>query len=176
MDFNVNHMAAIAFVVREDKPHAVAEIVDGRDTPTMARLIKERFVDQGHSVTVYPDSAAKGTSSKDAAVSDLTILQGAGFQIRALSSHSPVKDRVNSVNALILNGQGDRRLRVNTDLCPRWTECLEQQPYDKHGEPDKDPKANLDHANDAAGYFLEQRWPVTKRVATHGAYLPHIGR
>jgi hypothetical protein len=176
MDFNVLHMAAIIFVIRDDQPHAVAEITDGRDTPTMARLIKERYQDQGHHVTIYPDCAAKGTSSKDAAVSDLTILQRAGFTIRALNDHSPVKDRVNSVNALILNAKGDRRLRVNTDLCPRLTECLEQQPYDKHGEPDKSPGLGLDHANDAAGYFLEQRWPVVKPIATHGAYIPHIGR
>jgi Terminase large subunit, T4likevirus-type, N-terminal/Terminase RNaseH-like domain len=174
MDFNRLHMAAIIFVIREDEPHAVAEIVDGRDTPTVARMLRERYKDKGHHVTIYPDSAASSASSKDAGVSDLTILQGAGFQIRALSSHSPVKDRVNAVNALILNDKNCRRLRVNTDLCPRFTECLEQQPYDKHGEPDKD--GGLDHPNDAAGYFLEQRWPVTKRIATHAAQINHLGR
>jgi len=174
MDFNVNHMAAIIFVVRDDVPHAVAEIIDARDTPTVARLLKDRYKAKGHHVTIYPDSAAQGTSSKDAAVSDLTILQNAGFQIRAKSSHSPVKDRVNSVNALILNDKRERRLRVNTDLCPRWTESLEQQPYDKNGEPDKE--GGLDHANDAAGYFLEQRWPVHKPTVAHGAQINHIGR
>jgi hypothetical protein len=176
MDFNVLHMAAIIFVIRDDKPHAVGEIVDGRDTPTVVRLIKERYQGQGHAITVYPDSAAQGTSSKDAAVSDLTILQKAGFQIRAKSSHSPVKDRVNSVNALILNASGERRLRINTELCPRFTECLEQQPYDKNGEPDKSPGLGLDHANDAAGYFLEQRWPVVKPVATRFAHSTHMER
>lgn len=176
MDFNVLHMAAIIFVIREDKPFAVGEIVDGRDTPTMARLIKERYQDQGHHVTIYPDCAAKGTSSKDAAVSDLTILQRAGFAVRALSDHSPVKDRVNSVNALLLNANGERRLKINTGLCPRFTECLEQQPYDKNGEPDKRPGLGLDHANDAAGYFLEQRWPAVKPVVTHRTYVPHMDR
>ncbi len=172
MDFNVHKMAAVIFVVREDTPHAVAEIVNARDTPTMARLLKERYPE--HSITIYPDSAAQGTSSKDAAVSDLTILQKNGFTIRARSAHAPVKDRINCVNALILNSDGQRRLRVNTDFCPRWTESLEQQTYDNHGEPDK--KSGLDHPNDAAGYFLEQRWPVVKPVATHGKYIPHIGR
>lgn len=174
MDFNRLHMAAIIFVIRDDQPHAVAEIVDGRDTPTVARMLKERYKDKGHDVTIYPDSAAASASSKDAGVSDLTILQTAGFRIRAQTSHSPVKDRVNSVNALILNDKGDRRMRVNTDLCPRFTECLEQQTYDKHGEPDKE--SGLDHPNDAAGYFIEQRWPVMKPVITRGAYVPHMER
>jgi hypothetical protein len=174
MDFNVNNMAAIVFVVRDDAPHAVAEITKGRDTPTVSRMLRERF--EGHHITVYPDSAGAGTSSKDASVSDLTILQKAGFTIRATAAHPRVKDRVNSVNALILNDKGDRRLRVNTDACPRLTECLEQQPYDKNGEPDKDPGTGLDHPNDATGYFVHSRWPVVKPVATHGAHINHMGR
>lgn len=174
MDFNVNKMAAILFVVRDDEPHAVGELVKVRDTPTMARMLKERFKDQGHSVTIYPDAAGQNTSSKGASVSDLTILQGAGFNVQAPSQNPRVKDRVNSVNALILNGAGRRRLKVNTDACPEFTAALEQQPYDDHGEPDKD--TGHDHCNDAGGYFLHRRWPVTKPVATHGAQITHMGR
>ena len=174
MDFNVNKMAAVVFVVRDDQPHAVAELVKVRDTPTMARLLNERFKEHGHSVTVYPDAAGQNTSSKGASVSDLTILQGAGFTVRAPSHNPRVKDRVNSVNALVLNGLGERRLRVNTDACHEFTASLEQQPYDDHGEPDK--TTGHDHTNDAAGYFLHNRWPVTKPVATHAAHVPHVGR
>lgn len=173
MDFNINKMAAVVFVVRQDKPYAVAEVANGRDTPAMVRILKDRF--QGHHITVYPDATGQyPRSSNDASVSDLSILQGAGFTIRAKSINPPVKDRVNSVNAMILNDKGERRLQVNTDLCPVWTECLEQQAYDDKGEPDK--KSGHDHANDGAGYFLYARWPVVKEVVTHGAYLPHIGR
>lgn len=174
MDFNVNKMAAILFVVRDERPHAVGELVKVRDTPTMARMLKERFQEKGHHLTIYPDAAGQNTSSKGASVSDLTILQGAGFNVRAPSQNPRVKDRVNSVNALILNGAGDRRLAVNTDACPEFTASLEQQPYDEHGEPDK--STGHDHTNDAAGYFLHNRWPVTKPVATHAAQLPHMGR
>ena len=174
MDFNVNKMAAVVFVVREDRPHAVGELMKVRDTPTMARLLKERFKDPGHHVTVYPDASGQNTSSKGASVSDLTILQEAGFTIRAPSANPRIKDRVNSVNALILNDKGDRRLRVNVDACPILTECLEQQPYDEHGEPDK--STGHDHGNDGAGYFLHSRWPATKPVVTHGAQLNFMGR
>lgn len=172
LDFNVNNMAAIIFAIRDDAPYAVAELVKVRDTPEMARLIKERF--QGHSITVYPDSSGKNTSSKSASESDLTILQSAGFTIRAKSENPRVKDRVNSLNALILNASGIRRLKVNTDTCSTLTECLEQQAYDKNGEPDK--KTGHDHANDAAGYFLNYRWPVVKPVVTQSRNMPHMNR
>ena len=174
MDFNVNNMAAVIFVVREDAPHAVAELVKVRDTPSMAALLQARYTAAGHDVTIYPDASGGNTSTKGASVSDLSILQQAGFRIRAPAANPRVKDRVNSVNALILNDRGQRRLKVNTDTCPTWTEALEQQPYDEHGEPDKD--TGHDHCNDAGGYFLHQRWPVIKPVHTRSASVPHMAR
>jgi len=174
LDFNVNKMAAVVFVVRDDQPHAVAELVKVRDTPTMAKLITDRFKDQGHTVAVYPDASGANTSSKGASVSDLTILQNAGLIVRAPAANPRVKDRVNSVNALILNDKGVRRLHVNTDACPTFTEGLEQQAYDDNGEPDK--TAGHDHANDAGGYFLHGRWPVVKPVHAHMAHVPYMAR
>ncbi|MBN6210657.1 terminase family protein [Ralstonia pickettii] len=174
MDFNVNKMAAILHVVRDDMPHAVAELVNVRDTPQMAQMLRDRFLTQGHQVIVYPDASGKNTSSKSASESDLQILQAAGFQIRAKSTNPPVKDRINAMNAMILNAAGERRYRVNTDACPSYTESLEQQPYDENGEPDK--KLGLDHTNDAGGYFISYRWPVVKPVATRGTNVPHMTR
>lgn len=171
MDFNVLKMAAVVFVVRNGEPHAVRELVDVRDTPTMARMLKERLKDAGHQVLVYPDASGQNTSSKNASESDLSILRAAGLTVKANSSNPAIKDRVSSVCALILNDQGQRRLRANTRNCPTFTTGLEQQAYDKNGMPDK--TAGLDHCNDAGGYFLVHQWPVVarnmKRVALLGA-------
>ena len=175
MDFNVNNMAAIVFVIRDGQPSAVREIVKGRDTPDMAQKIKERFSSVGHQVLIYPDASGGNTSSKSASQSDLTILQNNGFTIKAHSTNPRVKDRVNAVNALILNASGERRLKVNTNNCPTFTDCLEQQAYDeKTGEPDK--KTGHDHANDAGGYPLAFLWPVVKPVHAHSATMPHMNR
>lgn len=163
MDFNVNKMAAVVFVIREDLPIAVSELVQVRDTPQMASLIKDRFKDAGHAVTVYPDASGQNTSSKGASVSDLTILRDAGFSVKAPSTNPRVKDRVNAVNALLLNDKTVRRLKINVDACPTFVEGLEQQCYDDHGEPDK--TSGHDHTNDAAGYFCNFKWPV-KRIRT----------
>jgi hypothetical protein len=162
MDFNVLNMTAAVSVIRDDKPLTLAEVTKVRDTPTMARVLQERF--KGHHITVYPDASGGNTSSKDAAESDLSILRSAGLTVRVNPANPAVRDRVNSVNALILNGVGVRSWLVNTDLCPTLTECLEQQSYDASGEPDK--AAGMDHAPDAVGYFLWNRWPIVKRSAT----------
>lgn len=159
MDFNVLRMAAVVFVVRSGQPHAVAELVNVRDTPTMARMLKDRYKD--HQVVVYPDASGGNTSSKNASESDLSILRQAGFQVRVNAANPAVKDRVASVNALILNDRGERRLKVNTRLCPTFTESLEQQAYDKNGEPDK--TTGHDHVNDAGGYFIVHEWPIVSR-------------
>ncbi len=163
MDFNVLKMAAVVYVVRKGEPRAVGELTDVRDTPAMAKLLKERFKDKGHHVKVYPDASGQNTSSKNASESDLSILKAAGLQIEVNPTNPAVKDRLNSVNALILNDQGERRFKVNTHLCPIYTEALEQQPYDKNGEPDK--STGHDHVNDAGGYPLVKLWPIVKRTA-----------
>lgn len=163
MDFNVLNMSASINVVRDDRPLTVGELAKVRDTPTMARMLRERFVEKGHQVVVYPDASGGNTSSKNASESDLSILKQEGLQIRVGNSNPAVKDRVNAVNALILNGDGERRWLVNTDLCPTLTESFEKQAYDNHGDPDK--SGGFDHFPDSQGYFLVNRWPIVKREA-----------
>lgn len=135
MDFNVLKMAAVVFVLRDGKPHAVDELVNVRDTPAMAELIKERYKD--HTIKIYPDAAGQATSSKNSSESDHIILRKAGFQLVVNGSNPAVKDRINACNAQILNSNGVRSLMVNVDKCPNLAEALEQQAYDKHGAPDK---------------------------------------
>lgn len=159
MDFNVLKMAAVVHVVRDGKPRAVGELTKVRDTPTMAQKIKERFRD--HSVVIYPDASGQSTSSKNASESDLSILRSAGFHVKVSGANPAVKDRVAAMNAQILNDKGDRRYLVNTRLCPDYTESLEQQAYDKSGDPDK--STGHDHTNDAGGYFIVHEWPVVSR-------------
>jgi hypothetical protein len=164
LDFNVLNMHAGVSVIRDDRPLTLEELTKVRDTPTMARMLKERYTDQGHAVTIYPDASGQNTSSKNASESDLSILRQAGFQIRVNGTNPAVKDRVNAVDAMLLNANGDRRWLINTDACPVTTECLEQQSWGGNGEPDK--SSGFDHMNDANGYFIVNRYPIVKRTAT----------
>ena len=155
MDFNVGNMSAIVFVQREGDPHAVAELTKLLDTPAMIAALKARF--PNHPIFVYPDASGNSRKSNNASVSDLALLQQAGFTVLNNASNPAVKDRVLSVNRMIHAG-GKRRLKVNADTCPSFVESLEKQAYDKNGEPDK--TSGLDHTNDAGGYFVCYRFPV----------------
>jgi hypothetical protein len=155
MDFNVMNMTACINVVRDGLPMTLAERTRVRDTPEMARILKEEFKDKGHAIRIFPDASGQNTSSKNASESDLSILRQAGFQIEVNPSNPAVKDRVNAYNAMILNAQGERRFRINTDACPVTTEALEQQVWGLDGQPDK--KSGHDHACFTADTVVQTR-------------------
>lgn len=167
MDFNVLKMAAVVFVMRQGKLVAVDELVNVRDTPAMAELIKEKY--KGHHIKIYPDAAGQATSSKNASESDHAILKKAGFSIIVNGSNPAIKDRINAVNAQICNSNNVRSLLINTNNCPNLTEALEQQVYDKHGMPDK--STGHDHVTDAFGYCIVKLFPIIKPQAARQARM-----
>lgn len=158
VDFNVLNMSAVVNVIRNGEPRTLAEAMKIRDTPTMCRVLRERF--EGHHITVYPDAAGASTSTKNASESDHALLRQAGFTVLVNAANPRVRDRINAVDAMTLNAEGVRRWRINTDLCPLTTEAQEQQAYDAGGEPDK--STGHDHPNDALGYFMVKRYPITR--------------
>jgi hypothetical protein len=160
MDFNVANMAAVTFVLRGDDPHAVDELVGIYDTPGMISAIRSRYA--GHRVMVYPDASGQSRRSNNASESDVALLRQAGFTVIVNPANPAVKDRVLAKNKMLET----RRMRVNPERCPHYVEALEQQCYDKAGEPDK--AAGFDHVNDAGGYFIAHRYPI-KRPLLSGA-------
>jgi phage terminase large subunit-like protein len=152
MDFNVGNMAAVVYVVRDGKAHAVKEFVGLMDTPAMVQALKGNY--PGHMIIVYPDSSGKSRRSNDASISDISLLRQARFNVIVNTQNPAVKDRVLSMNKMI----EARNLLVNVDECPLFTESLEKQAYNKNGEPDK--TSGFDHLNDAGGYAIVQKWPI----------------
>lgn len=160
MDFNVGNMNAIVFVLRDGDPHAVRELGMILDTPAMILTLKESF--QGHPITIYPDSSGDNRSSNNASETDTSLLIGAGYRCLHNASNPRIKDRVTAKNTMLCNAEGKRRLKVNTRNCPGYTNDLEQQAYNKNGEPDK--SAGNDHRNDAGGYFIAFSFPVVRPI------------
>lgn len=155
LDFNVANMSAVIHVLRGDSVHVVNEFTGVFDTPTMARLLKERY--STHRILIYPDASGNARKSNNASESDHSILRSYGVQVLVNSRNPFVKDRVLSVNAMIHN-QGVRRYFVNAAYCPSLVESLEKQCYAKTGEPDK--AGGFDHVVDATGYFIAYRYPL----------------
>lgn len=155
-DFNVMKQAATVYVKRNGGRdwHAVDELTDMYDTPEMCRIFAERY--QGHDITVYPDASGGSRKSVNASVSDISIIEQSGFRVRANSKNPMVKDRILAVNAAFEAG----RIFVNATRCPVTARSLEQQAYDKNGEPDK--TSGDDHQNDATGYPIAYEMPIVK--------------
>lgn len=164
MDFNVQNMAAVVHVIRDGLPYACGELIGVYDTPSMIALIAERY--EGHKISVYPDASGQSRKTVNASTNDLALLREAGFSVIVDSANPSVKDRIVAMNAAFFNAKGERRYKVNTRRCPEYTRCLEQQAYDKFGQPDK--KSGNDHANDAGGYFICKFMPLIKPVFLTG--------
>jgi hypothetical protein len=159
-DFNVTKQAATVYVQRDGGMvwHAVNELVNMYDTPEMVRIIQGRWQSQGHKIYIYPDASGGSRKSVNASISDIALLEQAGFVVRSKSTNPAVKDRVMSTNAAFEAG----RLRINASACPNVATCFEQQTY-KNGEPDK--SSGNDHQNDASTYPIAYEMPIVKPVA-----------
>ena len=156
MDFNVMNMTAIVCVIRGDQPLALEELTGILDTPAMIADLKDRFPDR--RITVYPDASGGSAHTNNASISDLGLLRAAGFTVRVPAANPRIRARVVSVNAMLCNAKGKRRLLVNPYGCPKLTEALEKQAYDANGMPDK--TTGFDHGPDALGYFIHTRFPA----------------
>jgi len=161
MDFNVEHMAACIFVVRENGWHCVDELKDIYDTPAMIKIIKNRYAN--HRIKIYPDASGKSRKSLNASVSDLVLLKQAGFSLQVNSRNPFVKDRIIATNKQFEIGN----LWVNDKACQTTARYLEQQAYDSNGEPDK--KTGFDHQTDAFSYPIAFEFPLTPKGGTRMA-------
>ena len=157
MDFNVTNMSAVVYIVKGAEWHAVDEFKGIYDTPSMIRVIKDKYPE--HSIRIYPDASGRSRKSVDASISDISLLEDAGFRVYANKTNPFVKDRIMAANNAFEKG----RLFVNDVACPEYARCLEQLAYDANGTPDK--KSNLDHLPDAGTYPIAFELPVIKPVA-----------
>jgi hypothetical protein len=161
MDFNVlgdksRGISIVAVAVLNQTPYVIGEHYGSGTTKEAIAQIKKAY--PGKRIMCAPDAsgAAEKTSASD---SDIAQLQKAGFVCMNKPANPIIRNRVNSVNAQILNGKGERRLKVNVAKCPILAECLTQQPWDeKTGKPKKD--GMLDGPLDALGYVIYANWPV----------------
>lgn len=162
LDFNVQNMNALTHVEVKGNPHAVDEITGALDTPEMIEIIKARYSANrmGRSINIYPDASGKSRKTNDASITDIALLEDAGFAVHRNQSNPRIKDRVNCVQAKFCNAKGVRSYKINTNKCPKATSNYEQQVYNEQGEPDK--KSGHDHMPDAGGYFISFKYPIIK--------------
>ena len=157
VDFNVTNGSGVVYVTRGSVWHAVDELTGIYDTPELIATIKQKYPE--HQIRIYPDASGGSRKTVDASISDISLLQSAGFAVYANRSNPLVKDRVIAANVAFDKGL----VKVNELLCPEYSRCLEQLAYDANGSPDK--KSNLDHLPDAGTYPIAYEMPVVKPAA-----------
>jgi hypothetical protein len=159
IDFNVGNCNAVIGFRRGRELHIWDEIAGAHDTDDMGAELRRRYGE--HRLAGYPDASGANRSTNSSR-SDIAILADYGISNNAPSSNPPVRDRVATVQALLLNGKGETRLRIHP-RCRKLIESLEMQSYSERGEPDK--TAGHDHMPDALGYPCHRIFEVGRATA-----------
>ena len=160
MDFNVSKMCAGVFAKTEFGLHQIDEIVlVNSNTEEMCQEIKNRYPD--NVITVFPDPAGSARKTSSIGRTDHVILTEWGYRVKAPKSHPPIKDRINSVNRLLCDANGDIKYYIDPK-CKETMLCLAKHSY-KPGTniPDKD--SGMDHMPDAIGYAISFLYPIRKQ-------------
>ena len=163
MDFNIDPMSAVVSVRQGDVLYVIDEIrMFSSNTAEIVEEIKSRY--SRAKVFVYPDPAGSARKSSAGGTTDHTILANAGFIVKSPRAHTPVRDRINSVNSRLCGTDGIRRLFIHPK-CKYTIEGLERHTY-KEGTSQPDKDNGYDHMNDALGYMIDYLFPIRKDTST----------
>jgi hypothetical protein len=157
VDFNVDPCVWEVVQVEGHKVYVVDEIVQ-RNTNT-EYMTKEYLSRYGkYDTIVYGDSA--GGSRSTAGQSDYEIMARLGLRNQRIKKSNPaVKDRVNAVNSMLCNVNGERRLFHD----PRCVELGKD--FNKvvwRGQDIDKRDLQRTHSTDALGYFIEYEYGYNK--------------
>jgi hypothetical protein len=163
MDFNIDPMSAVVFVRQGDALHAIDEIrLFSSNTKETVEEINSRFPKS--KIWCYPDPASRQRKTSAGGVTDLTILQNAGYVVKAPNSHNAVRDGINAVNARLLNDKKDINLYFDP-RCKHTIDCMERYAYKENSsQPDKD--SGYDHMADAVRYAVDYMFPIKKDTSS----------
>jgi len=172
MDFNVDPMSAVVMIKTQNELHAIDEItIYGSNTQEMCDEIRNRYPTE--QIVVFPDPAGAQRKTSANGRTDISILQNAGFTVKARPRHPAVKDRINALNSILMNSKGERRFFVDPK-CKQFIRAMRQHSY-KEGTQIPDKGSGHDHIFDAGTYLIEFIFPVTRnvkpdRTQTFGVY------
>lgn len=195
MDFNVNPMSA-CFSIRSDlECHTFAEIeLANSNTFEMCEYIADNFGRRSltaeeekrvaematllgekqsvkRRIIIYPDPTGNSRkTSADIGQTDFSLLRKAGFEVYDPGMRYPVKDRINTVNAMFRSSSGRSRAFIHPS-CKKLIKGLDGLTYkEETALPDK--SAGLDHMTDGYGYKIMGAFkPISNRVSVEECLL-----
>ena len=159
IDFNVDPCTAIVCARVDQTLHVFDEIIlPNSNTAELATEIVTRY--GNHRITAYPDAAGRQRKSSAGGKTDILILEEAGIPVKAPRTNPPVIDRINTVNRLLCDANGERRLFVDPS-CKRVIEMFQKMEY-KQGTRLPDKNSGYDHTADALGYAVMGTFPIRR--------------
>ena len=159
VDFNVDRCMMAICIEQADGIHLVQEWI-ARDTPGVIERLRQEYqpwIDHNQLI-VCPDASSQNRSSKSAGISDFGLIKQAGIRLQTQAANPFIRDRVLSVNTLILNAKGERHLFVHPQ-CKQMLRGLEQQAYDQATQQPMKGDGGVDDLSgqmDALGYAIWQ--------------------
>ncbi|MFM7469474.1 MAG: phage terminase large subunit [Vampirovibrionales bacterium] len=161
-------------------------------TQEAAELFVSRYGKHRAGILITGDASGqfrRSSASSQAGRTDYDILmntllrEGVRPVVKRLpAGNPPIIDRINSVNALVCNAQGERRLKVHPTRCPwlvynlthlRYYAGTRQIQLPTPQQLERDPQARyLGHLYDALGYWVMLHDPI-RRQADTGSLLRH---
>jgi len=158
MDFNICPMTAVIAQRAGDQCQVFDEILlVNSNTPEMMREINRRYQGRHGAVHADPSGAARKTSAP-VGQTDFTLIEQAGWPVYRAAAYSQM-DRFNTVNAMLCNAQGQRRLLLSPS-CTHLIKAFDGLTY-KEGTKIPDKSSGLDHISDALGYLIMGAFPLT---------------
>jgi len=170
-DFNVDPMAWVLTQTGiNDKGLAEIYVIDeiylkNSNTIQACDEFKSRYPNHNAGLNIYGDATGKARHTSSNVTNWMIIkdeLQRYGITNLVPSSNPAERDRVNSVNGMICNSKGERRVFVNPN-CKRVIRDLEQVSF-KEGttQIDKAKDAELTHISDALGYRVDRDFSLAR--------------
>jgi len=158
IDFNIDPISASVCQMHDGVLHQFDEIeIYGSNTEELAQEIMNRY--DKRKVICYPDPAGKQRKTSANGKTDITILEQY-FRVEVKRKHDAVRDRINAVNSIMENANGDVNYSIDPK-CKVSIKCLERQIY-KEGTSVPDKNSGWDHQNDALGYLVSYIAPIKK--------------
>lgn len=159
VDFNVSPMSAAIAVATPQGYHIVDEVVIyNSNTQELIDEITTRYGSK--RVTAFPDPAGTQRKTSAGGLTDIKILQNAGWEVKHRRNHPTIKDRVNAVNSALQPIKGQPKVLVDP-RCRKSIESFRKMTY-KEGTTVPDKSSGWDHMTDAIGYGIEYLLPIKK--------------
>lgn len=192
LDFNINPMSSVIAQIKDYAPNFLSTSRDTKKVEVLdeivisagtIELVCKTFVERtekwrrgGRRLRVHVYGDASGNNGTHAGRSDYELIKqffarDAGHDLiwRIPASNPSVRDRVNSVNASLLNAQQDVRLTVHPRCKVLITDLLRVEwASDSYGNLLSDlskKHKDLTHISDALGYLIEREFSAARQTS-----------